>query len=62
MNTAIQTFLAEEDGASTVDFVMLTAALIGLALSVSTMVTGGVADLTNEVATVVADRSVEAAW
>lgn len=43
------TFLSAEDGAVTVDWVVLTAGLVGLGLAVSTVVSSGVQDLTTDV-------------
>ena len=37
----IKTFHAEEDGAVTVDWVVLTAAIVGLGIAVVTTVSGG---------------------
>jgi hypothetical protein len=42
-------FLRAEDGAVTVDWVVLTAALVGLGLAVADAISGGLADLSNEI-------------
>ncbi|MEM7710265.1 MAG: hypothetical protein AAF264_05835 [Pseudomonadota bacterium] len=42
-------FAADESGAVTVDWVVLTAALVGLGLAVMTVVRGGVQDVSNEI-------------
>ena len=49
--TPIERFLTSEDGAITVDWVVLTAALAGLGLAVMVVVTGGVEDLSQDTAT-----------
>ncbi|MEM7643609.1 MAG: hypothetical protein AAF366_13915 [Pseudomonadota bacterium] len=43
------TFLSDESGAVTVDWVVLTAALVGLGLAVMTVVRGGVVDAAGEI-------------
>ncbi len=45
----IKTFHAEEDGAVTVDWVVLTAAIVGLGTAVLFTVTGGVEDLADDI-------------
>ena len=42
-------FLLSEDGAVTVDWVVLTAALVGLGLAVMAVVSGGTEDLSNDI-------------
>jgi hypothetical protein len=39
-------FITEEDGAVTVDWVVLTAAIVGIGLAVITVVAGGIGDVT----------------
>ena len=46
---AFMPFLKDEAGAVTVDWVVLVAALIGLAFAVLTYVTGGTTDLAGEI-------------
>ncbi|MEM8848416.1 MAG: hypothetical protein AAGE03_00130 [Pseudomonadota bacterium] len=43
------TFFSDESGAVTVDWVVLTAALVGLGLAVMTVVRGGVQDVSNDI-------------
>ncbi len=43
------TFLNDESGAVTVDWVVLTAAIVGLGIAVLTSVGGGTTDLANNV-------------
>ena len=49
MMNAMRTFAADEAGAVTVDWVVLTAALVGLGLAVMGVVRGGVENLTNNI-------------
>ncbi|NKX44193.1 hypothetical protein [Roseicyclus persicicus] len=49
MITYLKTFATSESGAVTVDWVVLTAALVGLGLAVMAVVSGGVQDLSGEV-------------
>lgn len=44
-----ESFLSAEDGAVTVDWVVLTAAIVGLGLAVMAVVSGGVEDLAGDV-------------
>jgi Flp pilus assembly pilin Flp len=43
------TFLSNESGAVTVDWVVLTAALVGLGLAVMSVVSGGVENLSTDI-------------
>ncbi len=45
----IKTFLSNESGAVTVDWVVLTAALVGLGLAVISVVSGGLEDLSGDI-------------
>ena len=49
MTAYIKNFAASESGAVTVDWVVLTAALVGLGLAVMAVVSGGVNDLSGEI-------------
>lgn len=42
-------FLSDESGAVTVDWVVLTAAIVGLGLAVMAVVSGGVEDLSGDI-------------
>lgn len=53
-----QNFLSNESGAVTVDWVVLTAALVGLGLAVMAVVSGGVEDLSGDVNTQLTDGSI----
>lgn len=46
----LKTFHAEEDGAVTVDWVVLTAAVVGLGAAALAMVSSGTKELTGEIA------------
>jgi Flp pilus assembly pilin Flp len=43
------TFVSDESGAVTVDWVVLTAAIVGLGLAVMSVVSGGVEDLSGNI-------------
>ena len=45
----IKNFRRDEDGAVTVDWVVLTAALVGLGLAVMSVVSGGLEDLSGDI-------------
>jgi hypothetical protein len=47
----INTFRADEDGAVTVDWVVLTAAIVGLGLVVFNLVSAGASDLATDIKT-----------
>jgi Flp pilus assembly pilin Flp len=47
----IKTFRADEDGAVTVDWVVLTAAIVGLGIAVLSTVSGGANELATEIGT-----------
>ncbi|WP_425092712.1 Flp family type IVb pilin [Tropicimonas sp. S265A] len=46
-----QTFRNDEDGAVTVDWVVLTAAIVGLGIAVYGVVSGGINDLSTDIDT-----------
>ncbi len=46
----IKNFRADEDGAVTVDWVVLTAAIVGLGIAVMASVRGGATDLAGDIA------------
>lgn len=48
--TIFKSFLSDESGAVTVDWVVLTAALVGLGLAVISVVSGGLEDLSGDIA------------
>ena len=49
MTNLINSFFQSESGAVTVDWVVLTAALVGLGLAVMAVVSGGIEDLSGEI-------------
>ncbi|MEJ6392435.1 hypothetical protein V8J82_04155 [Gymnodinialimonas sp. 2305UL16-5] len=55
MTNMIKTFAASESGAVTVDWVVLTAALVGLGLAVMSVVSGGVEDLSTDINSALTD-------
>lgn len=55
-------FLLSEDGAVTVDWVVLTAALVGLGLAVMSVVSGGVENLSGDVSTELASLDISAVF
>ncbi|MCB1389515.1 MAG: hypothetical protein H6898_17180 [Rhodobacter sp.] len=57
LNT-IKTFAADESGAVTVDWVVLTAAIVGLGLAVVTSVRSGVSSLATDISTSLTSASV----
>ena len=55
--SAFKNFILAEDGAVTVDWVVLTAALVGLGLAVMAVVSGGVENLSGDIAQELADTN-----
>jgi Flp pilus assembly pilin Flp len=49
MTALIKNFAKSESGAVTVDWVVLTAAIVGLGLAVMAVVSGGVEDLSRDI-------------
>ena len=49
MTNMIQNFISNESGAVTVDWVVLTAALVGLGLAVMAVVSGGVETMSGNI-------------
>jgi Flp pilus assembly pilin Flp len=54
----IKNFRADEDGAVTVDWVVLTAAIVGLGIAVLTSVSGGATNLAGDISTELTDTTV----
>jgi Flp pilus assembly pilin Flp len=54
----IKNFRADEDGAVTVDWVVLTAAIVGLGIAVLTTVRDGAEDLATDIGTNLTDTEV----
>ena len=59
MNAFIKNFAADESGAVTVDWVVLTAALVGLGLAVMAVVSGGVQDLAQDIDTQLVGQGID---
>jgi Flp pilus assembly pilin Flp len=57
MTKLIKKFTAEEDGAVTVDWVVLTAAIVGLGIAVMTSFGPGVVSLSGKISTNLAGHS-----
>ncbi|MDM8167739.1 hypothetical protein [Roseovarius sp.] len=53
------TFLEDESGAVTVDWVVLSAAVVGLGVAAVSTVGDGVNSLASDIATAIADKSVD---
>ncbi len=51
-------FKRDEDGAVTVDWVVLTAAIVGLGIAVLTSVAGGTTDLADDISSNLADQTI----
>ncbi len=54
----VKTFKRDEDGAVTVDWVVLTAAIVGLGIAVLTSVSGGTTSLANKISSNLASRTI----
>ena len=59
MKRYLQKFMGDEDGAVTVDWVVLTAAVVGLAVAAVASVQGGVDTLASKISAGVADETVK---
>jgi Flp pilus assembly pilin Flp len=57
-STLLKTFRSDESGAVTVDWVVLTAAIVGLGIVVMTTVGGGIDTLADNIKTSVEDTTV----
>ncbi|MFD0980236.1 Flp family type IVb pilin [Tropicimonas aquimaris] len=55
----IKTFRKDEDGAVTVDWVVLTAAIVGLGIATLAAVSGGVSDLSNDISSQLAQSQIK---
>lgn len=58
----LSSFLSSESGAVTVDWVVLTSALVGLGLATAGVVSGGIADLSGEIQLALLDTDTTVAW
>lgn len=59
MTNMIKNFATNESGAVTVDWVVLTAALVGLGLAVMAVVSGGVQDLSQDMDTQLVGQGID---
>ena len=62
MQNAIKTFLSDESGAVTVDWVVLTAAIVGLGIAVLTSVGNGTTTLADKVSSHMATQDVTTSY
>ncbi len=62
MKKAILTFLAQEDGATVVDMTMLMAALVGLCIAVSALVSNGMSVASGDLRDTVMAQDAGPAW
>ena len=53
-----ENYLKDEDGAVTVDWVVLTAAVVGLGVAAVSTVEGGVTSLASEIANAISTKSI----
>ena len=60
--TMIKTFLNSESGAVTVDWVVLTAAIVGLGLAVMAVVSAGVENLSGDIKTQLETNHIDASF
>lgn len=59
MTNYIKNFAKSESGAVTVDWVVLTAAIVGLGLAVMAVVSGGVQDLAQDIDTQLVGQGID---
>jgi len=59
---SLQKFLSDDSGAVTVDWVVLTAAIVGLGLAVMSVVSGGVSNLSSEIEGQLTDQTISTAF
>jgi Flp pilus assembly pilin Flp len=59
MTNLIKDFVQNEDGVAVVDMTMLMAALVGLALAVTTQISAGLEDITGELEAVIVAQDAE---
>ena len=62
MNAYVKNFAKSESGAVTVDWVVLTAAIVGLGLAVMAVVSGGVQDLSNAIDTQLTGQTISTSF
>ncbi len=62
MLNMIKNFAADENGAVTVDWVVLTAAIVGLGLAVMSVVSSGTESLTNKIGTQLTSQTISSTF
>ena len=62
MTNMIKNFAADESGAVTVDWVVLTAAIVGLGLAVMSVVSGGTEDLTQRISDKMTNQTISSTF
>ncbi len=62
MNKMINNFFADESGAVTVDWVVLTAAIVGLGIAVLAAVSSGVSDLSTDIDTQLSGQAISTSF
>ncbi len=62
MTNMIKNFVSNESGAVTVDWVVLTAAIVGLGLAVMTVVSGGTETLTNKISDKMTSQTISSSF
>jgi len=62
MTNMIKNFVNDESGAVTVDWVVLTAAIVGLGLAVMTVVSGGTETLTNKISAKMTSQTISSTF
>ena len=58
MLNTFKNFINDEDGAVTVDWVVLTAAIVGLGIAVLASVSGGVLDLSGDISSALSNTTI----
>jgi len=62
MTNMIKNFVSNESGAVTVDWVVLTAAIVGLGLAVMSVVSGGTETLTNKISDKMTNQTISSTF
>jgi Flp pilus assembly pilin Flp len=62
LKTSAANFIDDESGAVTVDWVVLTATIVGLGIAVTGVVSGGMADLSGDIDTQLSGQLIETAF
>lgn len=62
MQNFMNAFIRDEDGAVTVDWVVLTAAIVGLGIAVYGVVSGGIQDLSQDIDTQLTGQAISTSF